>query len=245
MTDFDILGVPPGASREEIKAAYRRKARALHPDVTGGAPAPGTTEAFLQLTEARRRALAVRTVTDAAVFAQARRSGRPVVSEPARSSFPAQRRGAATGRTPTHDDDPMLTLLTLPQRCAGTWPAQALEVWALTVVPAARAHLAEARCVVAEAGVALPRQRAVATAHVLLTLTLSARATRRHAPLADRLRAAYSTLERELPKTVVARLPERATVVLPRRSTAVVAAGAGALLGGLVVWAEGPGRLLG
>jgi hypothetical protein len=44
---------------------------------------------------------------------------------------------------------------------------------------------------------------------------------------------------------VVARLPERATVVLPRRSTAVVAAGAGALLGGLVVWAEGPGRLLG
>ncbi|VFQ75502.1 unnamed protein product [Cuscuta campestris] len=32
---YDVLGIPIGATREEIRAAYRRRARACHPDVAG------------------------------------------------------------------------------------------------------------------------------------------------------------------------------------------------------------------
>jgi hypothetical protein len=252
--DFELLGVPPGATAEEIKAAYRARVRALHPDVhtqSDGTIPPGTTDAFLELTEARRRALALAGLADARVLAQARRgargSARPrPTADDHRPVVPAQRRGGASGRTPTRDDDPMLTLLTVPQRCAGPWATAALEVWALTVVPAARNNLGEARRVVADAGVALPRHRAVATAHVVLTLTLAGRTSRRFAPLADRLGPAYHALERELPASLVARLPARVTRVGPHgRSTTAVATGAGLVVGGLAVWADGSGWLLG
>jgi hypothetical protein len=48
-TDWDILGVPEGASAEEIRRAYRTKARGAHPD-TGG-----TAEAFQKLKDAYDR----------------------------------------------------------------------------------------------------------------------------------------------------------------------------------------------
>ena len=44
---FAILGVPSGASPDEIKSAYRRLVKEYHPDRF-----PGGTEAFLQIQEA-------------------------------------------------------------------------------------------------------------------------------------------------------------------------------------------------
>ena len=47
---YKILGVPKGATDGEIKRAYRKLARQLHPDVTGDDPK--STEKFKQITEA-------------------------------------------------------------------------------------------------------------------------------------------------------------------------------------------------
>jgi hypothetical protein len=51
--EYTLLGIEPGATKREIKNAYRRQARRLHPD-KGGDP-----EAFKAMYAAYRRLLAV------------------------------------------------------------------------------------------------------------------------------------------------------------------------------------------
>jgi molecular chaperone DnaJ len=46
---YDVLGVPPDASEDEIKRAYRRLARELHPDVNGD---PQAEQRFKEITAA-------------------------------------------------------------------------------------------------------------------------------------------------------------------------------------------------
>jgi hypothetical protein len=118
---------------------------------------------------------------------------------------------------PRRDADPLLALLTTPQRSRVQWSAEALEVWALTLVPAARRHLADARRHAVLAGAADLRRLTAATAHALLTLTasgsLKGATGRRLDALDQHLAAAYDALERELPPAVVDRLPARRTNV--------------------------------
>ncbi len=45
---YDILGVRPGATRDEIDAAYRKKAKLFHPDAPGG-----SDSAMVELNKAR------------------------------------------------------------------------------------------------------------------------------------------------------------------------------------------------
>ena len=47
---YDVLGVKPTASTEEIDSVYKQKACFAHPDVVGG-----STEAMQRLNEARRK----------------------------------------------------------------------------------------------------------------------------------------------------------------------------------------------
>ena len=58
-THYQLLGVAPTASVDEIRAAYRRLARALHPDAHGGIAAPAmasVNEAWRVLSDPGRRA---------------------------------------------------------------------------------------------------------------------------------------------------------------------------------------------
>ncbi len=56
---YHVLGVTPTASVEEIRAAYRRLARTLHPDARGGQVDPAmasVNEAWRVLSDPGRRA---------------------------------------------------------------------------------------------------------------------------------------------------------------------------------------------
>lgn len=46
---YEILGLPVNASLDEIKKAYRKKARLFHPDIN---PAPDAMEQFIRVTQA-------------------------------------------------------------------------------------------------------------------------------------------------------------------------------------------------
>eukprot|EP00747_Dinoflagellata_sp_TGD_P060124 gnl/TRDRNA2_/TRDRNA2_151886_c0_seq1.p1 gnl/TRDRNA2_/TRDRNA2_151886_c0~~gnl/TRDRNA2_/TRDRNA2_151886_c0_seq1.p1 ORF type:complete len:197 (+),score=27.72 gnl/TRDRNA2_/TRDRNA2_151886_c0_seq1:78-668(+) len=52
--DYAVLGLPKGATKDQIKAAYRKKALRMHPDVD---QTPGSEERFLRLKEASHRLL--------------------------------------------------------------------------------------------------------------------------------------------------------------------------------------------
>jgi hypothetical protein len=210
---FVVLGVPRGASVEELRAAYRTRARRLHPDrhVRDDGTVPASVhQAFCDLTAAYDRAVGT---AGTAVPAEPTAPAAPAVppAQPGRRTgafVPGQRRPA-----PARDADPLLALLTTPQRSRLGWSAGALEVWALTLVPAARNHLADARRHAVLAGAADLRRLTAATAHALLTLTVSESLKglggRRLDALDEHLAAAYDALEHELPPAVVDRLPAR------------------------------------
>ncbi len=46
---YEILGLPVNATLEDVKRAYRKKARLYHPDIN---PAPGAKDLFISATEA-------------------------------------------------------------------------------------------------------------------------------------------------------------------------------------------------
>ena len=64
MTDpYAVLGVPPSASDDEVRTAYRSRSMLLHPDLHQGRPEPVRLEAeraMTQLTEAYEAVLAER-----------------------------------------------------------------------------------------------------------------------------------------------------------------------------------------
>src|SRR5688500_12493360 len=205
---FAVLGVPRGASVAELRAAYRNRVRKLHPDrhlQDDGTVPVAVHQAFCDLTAAYDRAVvSARTAPTAAPAPQA-----PPVppAQPGRAParlVPGQRTPTATtygppaARTQPRHVDPVLALLTTPQRSRTQWSGEALEVWALTLVPAARSHLADARRQAVLAGAADLRRLTAATAHALLTLTVSRSlkgvTARRLDALDAHLAAAYDAL---------------------------------------------------
>ena len=214
MNAFDVLGVPAGASPEEIRAAYRRLARELHPDrhvrPDGTVPAE-VHESFCALNRAVDVALKAQAVPLEPVLptGPARVQAAPVPTQ--RAARPAPR----PVKRPARFEDPVLALLTLPKTGGHTWTDAQLEFWALTLVPVARRHEDEATRLARAAGTTTVHQQTLAAAHALLTLSLRGRAGTKAHRVRAALPAAYAALEADLPATVVARLPQ--PVVTPRR----------------------------
>ncbi|KAF7111686.1 hypothetical protein CFC21_111670 [Triticum aestivum] len=76
-THYDVLGLGAGASRGEIKAAYRRLAREVHPDAVGGGGDDGFIRlhtAYATLTDPDERARYDRDVTSRAAGMTMRRA---------------------------------------------------------------------------------------------------------------------------------------------------------------------------
>jgi hypothetical protein len=219
---YRVLGVAPGATAAEIKTAYRERARVIHPDRFTDDPrrAEAAHDAFVELSAAFRTALATTAAMTASTTARVRVAQARV---PAQGVGVPQQRGTGTTRTATTamqapkvtQDDPMLTLLTVPQRCGAPWASHALEVWALTVVPEARQHLAQASRIARASGITSQRHLTTATAHVLLTLTINGMNGPRVMGVLGKLDAAYDALEIVLPSETVDRLPARVTAARP------------------------------
>ena len=222
---YTVLGVAPGATVAEIKTASRERARQIHPDRFADDPrrAQAAHRAFVELSEAFRAALAASAATVPGLPER-----RPAPSVPAqRRTVPTQRSAPAptpaaprptAPRRPTvvpRESDPMLTLLTVPQRCARPWSAAALELWALTVVPEARRHLSEAKRLARASGVRSERHLSTATAHAVLTLTMNNLNGPRVIGVVGHLDLAYDAFEIVLPREVVDRLPARITARRP------------------------------
>lgn len=88
-THYDVLGVAPGASAEEIRQAYRRRARATHPDL-GGSPAEfhAVQVAFDALSDPGRR-----TIYDASFPSRSGGDPRHAPASPPRTYTPPPPRG--------------------------------------------------------------------------------------------------------------------------------------------------------
>ena len=215
MNAFNVLGVPADATPDEIRAAYRRLARELHPDrhvrADGTVPAD-VHETFCVLNRAVDAALAAQGVpVDPAGVAVPP----PAPAVPASAGPVPTQRSLRPTRRPARFEDPVLALLTLPRSGGYAWSDEQLELWALGLVPVARTHEAEARRLARAAGAGTVHQQTLATAHALLTLSLRGRAGAKAHRLRGALPSAYAALEADLPATVVARLPR--PVVAPRR----------------------------
>lgn len=203
---FSVLGLAPGASPEQIRAAYRRLAMQLHPDRNvraDGTVSPRAHEDFCTLTGALEGALAAATTAQVRAatvhFPVPRRSATTTVT-PTRT-VPAQRRPALV-----REGDPLLTLLTLPRHCGPAWSSVALETWALTLVPGARPLLGTAQDLAEAAGARTRDDFVLATVHALICLAMNGRTGRRASGIAPHVAGVLATLEDELPSSVVARL---------------------------------------
>jgi hypothetical protein len=89
---YRILGIPTSSSEEEIKKAYRKKARLYHPDIN---PAPDAKEKFISITEAYEFLIANhdRIKTDDEAYRQAMEDWRKY------RQFRSRKRASAYART--------------------------------------------------------------------------------------------------------------------------------------------------
>ncbi len=194
MDAYTRLGLTPDASMEQIKAAFRRQAQALHPDKHATADRSvqlAATASFCALREAYQAAL------------EASRRGAVTTAVP---TLPRQRVAESAAAT-TIGQDPVVALLTLPHHLDG-WSRDELVFWALTLAPAARRHRADAKRLAEGAGALDGNDHCLATAHILLTLTLTELGGTRRIKR-EHFDAAYGALEARLPAMVRRLLPGR------------------------------------